>query len=202
MPISFGGAWTTLPNKQWRSCVDFIASSKGLHYFHLYFWIIKDIAWMQGLYYLGNIFGGLAVMLSFWISIRAFLGKSYDEFFISIALLMWVAANLWWMSGDLHDLNNPNALALYDLRTVESVNILMLAFSFSGVYFLVTRPLLCVQTSWNSNGDDIQFQASCFQRFKDYERIHLFFWLGKDLAWVRSNNLLRFFFSKTIKNGS
>lgn len=185
MPTAFGGAWTSIPKQQWRNFLEFFLSSKGLHYVHLYVWILKDLAWMQGLYYTGNILGIFAVLLSLGITIRSFLRKAYDELFISIALLMWVAANMWWMSGDLHDLKNPNAVALYDLRTIESVNILLFAFTFSGVYFMVTRPLQCVQNSLYSNDDSMNFQATCFQRFKDYERVHLFFWLGKDLAWVR-----------------
>lgn len=189
----FGAAWKTLPHEQFE--ISFILSSRGLQYLHVYLWLLVDIAWMQGFHYMGDLCGFSLVFVSWCLFLRAAATRSYDDSFICFTQFVWLCGNMWWMSGEVHDIREPDEDKIYDVRANQASYMLIFAFLFASVYFIIVKPsnyirfknVTNVQHKEDSSIIDdakVPNKMLCFPRFKDYERIHLLFWIGKDCAWV------------------
>lgn len=184
---SFGAAWRTLPNEDFK--LNFLLSSKGLQYLHIYLWICVDIAWMQGFLYMGDFFGIILVFCSWTLFLRALASGSYDDSFICFTQFIWLCGNMWWMSGEVHDIRYPEEDTMYDIKANQASYAMVFAFLFACVYFIIVRPSYYIRNKNVSNEqhkntsiiDDAKIpqKMTCFPRFKDYERIHLLFWIGK-----------------------
>ena len=62
---------------------------RGSENFHLYLWLIKDLAWAQSWYYCGHIFGSLAVIWSVYILSHAAREGNTNEIFTGVAQTFW-----------------------------------------------------------------------------------------------------------------
>ena len=67
----------------------FFLSIRGSENFHLYLWLIKDLAWAQSWYYCGHIFGSLAVIWSVYILSHAAREGNTNEIFTGVAQTFW-----------------------------------------------------------------------------------------------------------------
>lgn len=67
----------------------FFLTIRGSENFHLYLWLIKDLAWAQSWYYSGHIFGSLAVMWSLYILSHAARERNTNEIFTGVAQTFW-----------------------------------------------------------------------------------------------------------------
>lgn len=70
--------------------------------FHIYLWIMKDLAWAQDWYYPAMIFGILALAWCGMIMYEAWEMRSWYEAYMCIATTLWLAANFVWMAGTYH----------------------------------------------------------------------------------------------------
>jgi hypothetical protein len=65
----------------------------GVEHCHTYFWIFKDLAWMQGLRNASVFFGLLALAWSLLILYHAIRTVNWHELHNFIALFLWLFAN-------------------------------------------------------------------------------------------------------------
>ena len=89
---------------------EWLFSIRGAENMYLYFWLLKDLSWAQDWYYPAYTFGSLAIAWSFIMVCNAVYDGATNEVFTSTAMFLWLFANFWWMTGDIHDyvLDYPN----------------------------------------------------------------------------------------------
>ena len=158
---------------------------------------------MSDLVLLGYISGLLAVVLSFLFVLRALRFKNWIEFYLGTAQLFWLTGNAIWMWGELTDskyanVNEyPDYKPIYpDLSKVAGI-ILAVDMGFVGIYFMFLMPLGLFPHVSERIRDLYDESKSCvprqplkllFKSWRSYENVHIFFWLGKDCAWVYCSN--------------
>ena len=74
-------------------------SVRGSENFHIYLWVAKDLAWTQDSFWPALIFGSAALAWCGVLLYNSIRGKSVEEVYMLIALIMWLAANFLWMAG-------------------------------------------------------------------------------------------------------
>ena len=113
--------------------LDYYTTVRGAENFHIYLWIAKDIAWTQDLYYPAMIFGSLAlawclVLLGFAVRAGGIL-----EVYMWIPMVMWLAANFFWMSGEVFNGDD-------DYVVPRTAYIMESAISWILLYHVILRP--------------------------------------------------------------
>ena len=104
---NFGICWLHGPTLPW-SWNYYIYTTRGAEYFHLYLWLFKDLSWTLDALVAGWLFGILAVLWSGFLVIRAIFFNNLYEAIVSTAQLLWLIANFWWMTGEVHDFWSPD----------------------------------------------------------------------------------------------
>jgi hypothetical protein len=74
-------------------------SVRGAENFHIYLWIMKDLAWTQKWYVVSWIFGLSAISWCVVLVYHAFADRNYNEMYMLCALILWLSANFVWMAG-------------------------------------------------------------------------------------------------------
>eukprot|EP01038_Epipyxis_sp_PR26KG_P014646 gene14646-19677_t len=184
--------WLNYPNKRWDIC--FYYTIRGAENFHIYLWILKDLSWTQDWYCSGYIFGILACFWSGYLLCHAIHFRNVKEIWACIAQLLWLVSNTIWMSAELHDHQFPNAPKLYPSYTVISGKIMVAALCFLGIYYIIIKPFnlfpasVSVDQEYDDTGLTCRFKY--FKSWREYENIHILFWLGKDCAWNHGNGIM------------
>lgn len=176
--------------------VEWFFSVVGCEYCHTYFWICKDLAWTQDWKFFSLWFGLLAL---FWWSVIAFhviRTRSIDEAFNAVGLFLWLFANFWWMSGEVYDILYPDEPSVSQLRTDQSARVLETALCILLFYYLILIPFNIIPYNKKAldeyDDGSMKPRFSYFKTFRQYESVHMLFWLSKDLAWNRNNISLWF----------
>jgi hypothetical protein len=121
-----------------------------------------------------------------------------DEIFIRLAVLIWIFANIWWMTGEVEDWQTCQCLDgdLYLERTYETQIILDTGLCLLGVYYLVVRPFKLFKSGdpdalerYDSTGLPSRWPL-LFSNWREYENIHILFWMGKDCAWANGELIM------------
>ena len=120
--------------------VEFL-SVKTMENMHTYIWILKDLSWTQSWYWPGLVVGGIAMALSFVVTVGSVWNKEYADAWHHFAHLLWLVSNYIWMTGDFHDDRYPDAASVYDGRAEITKGVMIFALAWLGVYYLVLRPL-------------------------------------------------------------
>lgn len=172
----------------------YFTTVRGVENLLIYLWILKDLCWTQN-WYAGLYFSSIAVILFAMLAFLSMYWRCFDEAWHFIASFLWLFANTWWMSGELHDWEYPNQPHLYEERKVQCRHIMEAALVWIGLYFLVIKPFKIFdrlgipnQNNNPSHKDHfydigIESRFPCFSTWRQYEQIHILFWLGKDYAW-------------------
>ena len=185
-------AYRTLPDEAWSPDVYF--SVRGSENLLIYIWIAKDLSWTQNWYYPAFIFGGIALFASFLMICRSFVSRNVEEIWHGVAQLMWLFANFWWMSHDLYNSEYPYSELAYQTRKNQARHIMESALIWLAVWYLIVRPadLFPVRQADSSRYDDADLHPrfSYFKTWRQYENIHVLFWLGKDYAWASLSSVL------------
>ena len=160
----------------------------GAEYAHVYFWILKDLSWTQELKYVSLFFGTLATLWCVVIFYHAFRTGNKDEVYNTACLFMWIFANYWWMTGETHDADYPDEPEIYEQRASESARILEGALALLTLYYFAIIPFNLMPSSPQAlaayNGFPMfKSRFSWLKTFRQYENLHMYFWLAKDLAW-------------------
>ena len=95
------------------------------------------------------------------------------------------------MRGEAHDHAYPKDRPIASECTQESALILTIAFVWLMLYYCIFLPFNLIYSSKASllEYDDGQLRPRCsiFRNFRQYENLHMLFWISKDLAWNRLN---------------
>lgn len=147
---------------------------------HLYFWLLKDLAWALDYKEMGITFGLIAILwlgILFYYAIRA---KSTEEIYFLVPTSLWLIGNYLWMQGELE--NNDDAIGRPNGKYCMISGMVIIIFYYA---FLHTKNILTpnyeIEKVYNENGLKCRFEY--FRNFRQYEQFHTFNWLGKDLCW-------------------
>eukprot|EP01031_Cornospumella_fuschlensis_P023144 gene23144-28127_t len=161
----------------------------GAEYCHTYFWIAKDLAWMQSWRRSSIFFGLCALVWSLLILYHSLRTLNWHELWNFIALFLWLFANFWWMLGEAHDYEFPNERPLSSEHNQSSAQILQAALLWVLFYYCVILPFNILPCSVPSlleyDDGSLLPRLPCFTNFRQYENLHMLFWIAKDLAWNR-----------------
>ena len=95
------------------------------------------------------------------------------------------------MRGEAHDHEYPEETPIGVESSDISALILSVAFAWLLLYYTVFLPCNLIHSSKASLAeyDDGIMRPRCgvFRSFRQYENLHMLFWISKDLAWNRSN---------------
>jgi hypothetical protein len=174
-------------------------SIAGAEYCHTYFWTCKDLAWTQEWRFFSLSFGISAMIWWSIIIYNAIKVWNLHEIYNAISLFLWLFANFWWMTGEVYDITYPDEKSISDRRTNECAHILEFAVLYLLFYYIVIIPFDWFKTPKAAldkydDGSTKPRLAFYFQNFRQYENLHMFFWLSKDLAWNRNNKAMWFTF--------
>ncbi len=101
------------------------------------------------------------------------------------------------MLGEAHDYEYPDSPPISIQHTYSSSKVLEVALMWCLVYYLIILPfrlLPCNKAALEEYDDgSLKPRFSCFETFRQYENLHMLFWIAKDLAWNRLNLLLWLF---------
>mmetsp|Transcript_8978 Transcript_8978/g.8017 ORF Transcript_8978/g.8017 Transcript_8978/m.8017 type:complete len:406 (+) Transcript_8978:12-1229(+) len=185
--------WLHYPNVDWD--IGWYFTIRGAESLHLYLWVLKDLSWTQDWFVCGHIFGILAVLWSCFLLYRAYEYRNIKEFWTNIGQFLWLFANLWWMSGELHDFSYPQSEKWYDKRTIEAGYIMETALIWLAIYYLFIKPFHILpptkesEKMYDDTGLNPRF-SFLFATWREYENIHILFWLGKDYGWNKLNPVI------------
>ena len=134
------------------------------------------------------LFGSSAVAWSFYLLFRCAMRRNYQEVWHTIAQIMWLYANLWWMQGELHDYQFPDEPPMMERRQSDAGYMMMVAILWLGIYYAVIKPLGYFPITDENRKEYDDTGLVCrynllFPTWRQYENIHILFWLGKDCAW-------------------
>ena len=174
------------PDEPWT--INWYASVRGQESLHVYFWIMKDLSWVQSWYYPGYFFGALSVAWMAYILIQAFRKRSIDEIWCTLAHLLWLLGNFVWMIGELHDSTFPDHESVYDARAEECYYIFVVAIIWIGLYYAILKPFNLVNETTSRSDEYDTTGLKCrfsfyFKTWREYENFHILLWVGKELAW-------------------
>jgi hypothetical protein len=176
--------------------IEWYFSPTGAEYCHTYFWICKDLAWTQEWRNLSLSFGIAAIFWSLIILYHSVKFRNWHEIINATALLLWLFANFIWMTGEIYDITYPDNPSLSDTRTLQSARLLEVAVVLLLIYYFILVPfdLLPITAEQLAEYDDgaLKPRFSYFRNFRQYENVHMIFWLTKDLAWNLNNPTLWF----------
>lgn len=179
-------AYRTLPDEAWSPDIYF--SVRGSENLLIYIWIAKDLSWTQNWYYPALLFGGIALFASFLMICRSAISRNAEEIWHGVAQFLWLFGNFWWMSHDIYNDVYPYSPSAYEIRKNQARHIMESALIWLAVWYLIIRPsnLFPVQQADSSRYDDANLHPrfSYFKTWRQYENIHVLFWLGKDYAWA------------------
>ena len=189
--IQRGICWFHPPDVVFR--LSWLTSIRGSENVHIYLWILKDLSWAQSWWIPGHVFGIAAVLWSFYILSHAVRDRNTNEIMTNFSTFMWLFGNTWWMIGDIHDHNFPEEPAWYPQRTIDCRNIMVAALCLLGAYYLIVKPLKLFNVDnpdamvhYDRTGLKPRWPISLlFKTWREYENVHILFWLGKDCAWNR-----------------
>lgn len=169
----------------------YLFGTVGCEYCHTYFWIAKDLFWAQGHRDYSIFFGLSALLWSLIILWHALRTDNMHELWIYPSIFFWLFANFWWMAGEAHDYEYPYEEPIADQHTLTSCRLLTIAMFWLLIYYFLLLPLNILPLKKSSlqeyNDRLLQSRLPCFQHFRQYENLHMLFWIIKDLSWGAMN---------------
>jgi len=190
-----GSAWLSEPRSWWNPRW-YYETIRGTEWFHVYTWMAKDICWCCDYYMEGYAFGCTAVIISFLLVVRAFSNKNWIELYMGMGQFFWLLGNLVWMWGELQDIQYgdsyyyPHYTPINNDYSWKSGLILASTFGYIGLYYVFLPLRLFPKVSeeslqlYNESEVTVHWPLNkLFPTWRNYENIHIFFWLGKDTAW-------------------
>jgi hypothetical protein len=93
------------------------------------------------------------------------------------------------MIGEAHDYESPDEIPISVNHTENSAIILLSVLVWELFYYLILLPfnlLPCSKTALVEYDDGVlHSRFPWFKNFRQYENLHMLFWIAKDLAWNR-----------------
>mmetsp|Transcript_1562 Transcript_1562/g.3274 ORF Transcript_1562/g.3274 Transcript_1562/m.3274 type:complete len:340 (+) Transcript_1562:286-1305(+) len=166
----------------------FFSSNFGLEAVQIYLWLLKDLVWMQAGFKLGY----LAVVVTFPSIALIYLHQDHrTELMHSVATLLWVTGNYWWMLGENWDDHfHGGDGSVYRRHTVQAEVLLGSSFTVCLISYLMlirerSSPFSPVPlpSPKCSTSPPHRF-TNLIHSFREYDNLHILFWTGKDLFWA------------------
>jgi hypothetical protein len=198
--------WLHYPSQPWTVSYYF---NEGQENFHIYLWLLKDLAWVQSWYLPGILIGGFACFWSIFLVSKSISHRNLNEFWSRFADLLWLFANYWWMIGETHDYEFPHEPSQYENKTRQAAAIMITALVWVASYYLVLKPLRVVEKFTITSTPTLPTSPALatedndtppprfpfyFNSWREYENLHSLFWIGKDTAWVLAKTPMWFLF--------
>lgn len=185
--------WLVDPDIDWN--ISWYFEIRGAESLHLYLWVLKDLSWVQDWYMAGHIFGILAILWGCFILSHAVHYRNIKEIWTTIGQILWLFANLWWMMGEIHDDNYPSDTPIYEQRMLDARYIMLATIIWFIIYYSIIKPCkICYPTITSEAIYDNTGLTSriplLLRTWREYENIHIVFWLCKDYAWNILNPIL------------
>lgn len=161
---------------------DLFFSVRYVENIHLYFWLLKDLAWSLRYTDFGMTFGTIAVLFLGVLYYNAIKTTSSEEILYVITMTFWLIGNYLWMMGELQ--YDDDGIARPRGRALMIVGICIQILYHILVKWLKVITLTPNEKSeqlYNETGLKSRFEY--FTTFRQYEHFHMFCWLGKDLCW-------------------
>lgn len=96
-----------------------------------------------------------------------------------------------WMIGEAHDYEYPDEYPIGIQHSNVSAIVLEVALAWLLFYYFIILPcnlMVCNKASLSEYDDNkLKPRLPCFKNFRQYENLHMLFWIAKDLAWNRLN---------------
>lgn len=73
---------------------------RGAENFHIYLWIAKDLSWTRDAYIPAMTFGTASLLWCVVLMYHAVTAKCITEVYMLIVMILWIAGNFLWMSGE------------------------------------------------------------------------------------------------------
>lgn len=172
---------------------DLFFSVRYVENIHLYFWLLKDLAWSLRETNFGMTFGTVAVL---WLGVlyyNAIKAWSTEEMYFLIPTTLWLVGNYLWMMGELE--NNDDAIYRPRGRYCMIAGIVVVVLYHITVKWLKCFTLIPNEKSeqlYNESG--LKSRFSYFTTFRQYEHFHMLCWLCKDLCWNADIQIFWFIF--------
>lgn len=180
-------------------------SPRGLEHTQLYFWIVRDVLWMQQNGDAACAIGAVCIALAAFSLLRAINAHHQTlttsaEAFNSLSRLLWVVGMFVWMRSSVYDLEGNAAGNIYTPsgRPGRNVGTIILAIAaviqFATCYLrivglkIVLMPdeaIPAQQAVQMKPFEEPRLRAKfyyLFKSFRDWEMAALLLWIGKDVA--------------------
>lgn len=93
------------------------------------------------------------------------------------------------MLGEAHDYEFPDEIPISVNHTYNSAIVLFSVLIWELFYYMIILPfnlLPCSKSALLEYDDGVMRpHFPCFKNFRQYENLHMLFWIAKDLAWNR-----------------
>jgi hypothetical protein len=180
-----GICWFYYPDIPWS--LGYYVSEAGQSNFHVYLWLLKDLAWTECWYWPAMVFGGVTFAWQLFMLGKSIYKRDLEDIWKNISLTLWLGGHFWWMSGELHDYQYPNDPSVYDQRTRQTGEVFIVALVWVSSYYLILKPFRSAGvcgTRPSTVPQNFQHRFPWyFHSWEEYENIHTLFWLAKDTAW-------------------
>ena len=132
------------------------------------------------------------MLWSLWLLVSALYDRAIHEAFVRMGVLIWVFGNWWWITGEVHDWKYPEDLPIYDERTTQTGYILSIGLCWLVIFYVFVRPFKLFDVEnhemlirYDTTGLSPRLPW-LFKTWRDYENMHVLFWMGKDCAWANN----------------
>ena len=160
----------------------FSATARGLDNVHIYLWILKDLSWTLDNFWMSAICGSLAIAWCVVLILVAYRGRDWEEMYMLIATILWLFGNFWWMTAET-GIDGDD-----DVHSKQSSFMLMAGLLWLAVFYFVLRPCGIILESPAVTELYLALDLKprlplYFKNWRQYEYLHMLFWVGKDLSW-------------------
>lgn len=188
------------PSSAWYTVISkdhWYFTRSGSEIVSLYLWMTTDFFWTQLWYWPSLILGSATIIWTFSTFYIVWIENDLNEFFLLVSHFLWIFANFWWMTGELHDFEFHQEQKVTPTHVVETRAIMTMALIWLGIYYFFLRPMRLISANIvrdiESNRQRPRL-SMFFRTWRDYETIHIILWLGKDCAWCSQNLLMWYIF--------
>lgn len=163
--------------------VEYLFSIRGWDNFHIYLWILKDLAWTLDNFWMSAVCGTMAVAWCGILVIVAYRNGDWEEIYMLVSTILWIVGNFWWMAAETNIVGDDDTHALQTSYMLET------GLGWLVLFYLVLRPLNVIRETPAVTEQflilDLHSRFSYFKNWRQYEYLHMLFWISKDLSWNR-----------------
>jgi hypothetical protein len=163
--------------------VEYLFSIRGWDNFHIYLWILKDLAWTLDNFWMSAVCGSMAVAWCGILVAVAYRSEDWEEIYMLVSTILWIVGNFWWMAAETDIVGDDDTHALQTSYMLET------GLGWLAIFYLVLRPLNVIKETPAVTQQflvlDLHPRFSYFKNWRQYEYLHMLFWISKDLSWNR-----------------